>query len=483
MTGQDLTTTAIITLENFLADNIQFNDFDDAIRYINLVLSEKSDRNILDYLNRQIKTKEQVFEYFVGKINNLPEDSMKILKKTLYKLDSESLNRLYFKNRILEFVDDLWGKETITNLIQFKYSESPEEAMIEPLKDFRETIIDFCYTDIIFDDRFKRVVKDERKNIIASDTDSVFINLNNYILKTTNDLGLDPDNEDQQMIVMNIFVNVITEALKITFNSLTRNMGLIKEYSPIINMKSEFLYKRIMSTRNKKQYAGLITAELGKLLNKPVLDIKGLSIRKTNVPKRLRKQFTTILTDDILDAKEIDLKRVINEFDNLGVEVEESLKRGELLYSLPKSIENFDTYKDPSSLEPVRGAMIWNALEPENQIVPPEKCNLIKLKGYDKNDPLLKAMEKTHPDKYNSIMRVVFNEGVDNPTIDISRFGLSVVSIPKSVETFPDYLRPLIDYRSMINNNMTNGYILLESLGIYCDEVATTKYKSNIIEI
>ena len=30
---------------------------------------------------------------------------------------------------------------------------------------------------------------------------------------------------------------------------------------------------------------------------------------------------------------------------------------------------------------------------------------------------------------------------------------------------------------------MTNGYILLESLGVYTEEVKTNKYKSNIIEI
>ena len=35
------------------------------------------------------------------------------------------------------------------------------------------------------------------------------------------------------------------------------------------------LYKRILLTRNKKNYAGLITGELGRLLDRPVLDIKG----------------------------------------------------------------------------------------------------------------------------------------------------------------------------------------------------------------
>ena len=40
MTGQDLTTTAIISLENFLGDNAKFNDFDDIMHFVNETLSE-----------------------------------------------------------------------------------------------------------------------------------------------------------------------------------------------------------------------------------------------------------------------------------------------------------------------------------------------------------------------------------------------------------------------------------------------------------
>jgi hypothetical protein len=482
MTGQDLTTTAIITLENFLADNVDFNDFDDVIRYINYTLAEKYSEPILKYLDKRVRSKEDLMTYLLNKTRFMSTNGKESLEKVLDKLDLNQTNILYYKNRILDFVDDTWGRNMLLNLTTFKYTEAPEEGMKEALNEFKKVIIDFCYSDLIFDDRFKRVVKDARKNIIASDTDSVFINFNNYILKTTKDLGLDVGNEEQQMTVMNIYIDIVTEALHKTFDRLTGNLGLLEKYKPLINMKSEFTYKRIMTTRNKKNYSGIITAELGKLI-KPVLDIKGLSIRKTNVPKKLRKQFTEILTDDVLKAKEIKLKEIINKFDDLGTEVEASVRKGELLYSLPKSIEVFDKYKDPSAIEPVRGAIIWNALEPEDQIIPPEKVNMLKLKAVDKNDPDLLKMRLKFPDKYNAIMKIVFNEGVQDPKVDISRFGFNAITIPKSVEKIPEYLLPLIDYRSMVNSNISNGYIILESLGVYCDEVKTTKYKSNIIEI
>jgi hypothetical protein len=480
MTGQDLITTSIITLENFLADNVKFEDFDDIINFIEDVLKETHEDQILKYIDIP-KGKEDLKKYLINKTSKHVDEAL--LDKILSKLDMEQINKLYYKNKVIEFINNSFMQEKLKKLTQFKYLETAEEAMVEDLKEFKRIVIEFCFIDMIFEDRFKRSVKDSRKNIIGADTDSNFINLNNYIIEVTKILALDKANSVQQMTIMNIFIDIVTVALEKIFWKVTGNMGIPEEHRKNIAMKSEFLYKRIMTTRNKKSYSGSIIGEFGRLLNKPVLDIKGLSIRKTNVPKKLRRQFTEILTNDVLNAEYIDLKKIITKFDDLGRQVEESLKAGDVEYSLPKSLEQFDNYKVPSTLEPVRGTLVWNALEPDAQIMPPEKVNMLKLKAFDKNSKELQQLKLTHPTKYEAIMRVVFNEGVTDPKIDISRFGLTAIAIPKSVDKIPDYILPLIDYQTMVNNNMTNGYIILESLGIYTEEVKTTKYKSNIIEL
>lgn len=483
MTGQDLTTTAIATLENFLADNQKFNDFDDIMRFITETLSEEQSDTILRYVDEP-KTALEVSEYLLSKTIEIDEVMEEKLDKVLRKMTVEELTRLYYKNKVLEFIfANTYPRNQLEQLLKYEYAERPEEAMIASLKEFKRAVIDFCFSNNLFEDRYKRVIKNERKFVVGSDTDSVFINFNKYVLDVTKEFKLNPENESQQMTIINIFISIVTDILEETFKKMTNNMGLLKEFAPIINMKSEFLFKKMLLTRNKKSYASIITAELGKLLKKPVLDVKGLSIKKTTISKNLRKNFMGILEHSILKSKSIDLKSIIKQFDDLGVQIEESLKKGEILYLLPKNLESIDGYKDPSTLEPVRGAIIWNALEPENQIVPPEKINLLKLTVFDKNDPKLQTLRQKYPDKYNTIMRIVFNEGVENPKIDIARFGLSTIAIPKSVEHIPEYLRPLIDYKTMVNKNMTNGFILLESLGVYTEEVKTNKYKSNIIEI
>ena len=185
-----------------------------------------------------------------------------------------------------------------------------------------------------------------------------------------------------------------------------------------------------MLTRNKKSYAGIITAELGKILSKPVLDMKGLSIRKTTVPKTLRKKFTNILQEDVLKTDKIKLREIIEKYDDIEALIEESLKNGNTEYVLPKNTEVIESYAAPDTIEPVRAVLIWNALEPEDQIIPPEKINMLKLNCQDENDPRLQILKQTHPDKYEALMKVVFNHNVTTPKIDISRFGFSCVALP-----------------------------------------------------
>lgn len=208
-----------------------------------------------------------------------------------------------------------------------------------------------------------------------------------------------------------------------------------------------------------------------------------LSIKKSNVPKKLRKEFTKILKEDILESEKIDLKNILTKYDNIGSAIENSIKTGSIEYTLPKNVELITNYKAPDTIEPVRAVLTWNALEPENQIVPPEKINMLKLNCFTPDDPRLIELSKTHPDKCEAILKTVFNIGITKQQLDFSRFGFSAIAIPKGLSKIPEYLIPFIDFKNMVNTNMTNGYILLESLGIYVEDVNTVKYKSNIIRI
>ena len=503
MTGVDLITTSIICMEEFLSNNVPFSDTDDALTFISNTINDECKFNIMDYLDEPV-SKDTLMKYLLNHVKEGVELDEKIISDIIDGLSPEIINRLYYKNQILELVKNSWFKDKLNKMSEFVYAEQPAKEMEEDLNEFKDKIIQFCYYDHLFEDRYKRSMKDKRKSIITIDTDSNFINLDKYVHDVTDLLKLDPENETQQMTVMNIFINVTTEVLKKIFWNLTTNMGLIDRCKPIINMKSEFIYKRILLTKNKKNYGGIITGELGKLLTKPALDIKGLAIRKTTVSKMLRNEFTSILENDILSAKQIDLKSIIDKYDRLGERVEASLRNGSTEYAIPGKCEIFDNYSNPVQMRAVRGITVWNALEMENQIIPPDKVNLLdlneklfepfrKLEHLENmpmllNDPdvsqELKDLIIKYPEKAKIIAKVAYNvDNSDANALDISKFGMGCLAIPKGDEKSPEYILPFIDYTGMVNKSMTNGYILLESIGIYISDVSLTKYKSNIIQI
>jgi hypothetical protein len=478
MTGQDIITTSIVAMEGFLANNNKFIDTDDAITFISNVKQEKRTFNILEYLDHK-PSYDETFEYLSHHCEKPDSINLEILSMYLKGLSDEEMARVYYKNRLQDLIFD--NSYFLEKLKSFAFEEGSNNT--EEFYMFRDMVVEICYYDHLYEDRYRRALKNTRKSVIVVDTDSNFININDYMVRASECFGI-ANGDPNQLNIMNAFIDVVTKVLEKTFWTFTSNMNLIDRCKPIINMKSEFIYRRILLTENKKNYSGIIIAELGKLLKSPQMDTKGLAaIKKTNVPKKLRREFAEILRGDILEAEKIDLVKILGKYDQLSDNIKTSLAERNTEYLLPKNAEIIETYAAPDQIEPIRGIIAWNALEPESQIVLPEKVNLLKLKELPKDAPEFMELKDKYPDKYSALMKAVYNEGVTAPKLDISRFGFSSVAIPKSVEKIPEYLIPFIDYLAMTNNNMSNGYIILKSLGIYIAQVEKFQYKSNIVKL
>jgi len=230
-----------------------------------------------------------------------------------------------------------------------------------------------------------------------------------------------------------------------------------------------------------------------------------LPIRKSVVPKDLREEFTSFLLNDILLKDKIDFKNIMKNYDSIINKVDTSLHNGESTYLIPANLAIFENYAFPERMQQVRGAIVWNALEKENQINPPEKVNLIKLTGdvtvtrkknetndeyyarledaIDKN-PGFHEFKTKYPDKYKIVMETVYNKGLSEEQIksriDFSDKGFAVIAVPKDLDRIPEYLLPLVDYTEMIKTNTAAGNTLIGALGIYIDG---ENNKSNIIKL
>lgn len=172
LTGQDLITTSIITLERFLSDNVAPEDLDDVMTFVKTVTEEEKKYNILDYADRAI-TADELSDYFM-KVSK-KELNKEFLDKIISKLSDEEITRIYYKNKVLELCAQKKVKEMLREMLKYSFAgEEPEEAMKPLLEEFKNLIIDLCFTDQIIEDRFKRATNDIRHSITTIDTDLIF---------------------------------------------------------------------------------------------------------------------------------------------------------------------------------------------------------------------------------------------------------------------------------------------------------------------
>lgn len=502
LSGQDIITTSIIAMESFLGNNCKFEDLDDCIDFINNITNDSYKHCISEYLDKNV-TKQELLEYLINHTKNQSENLAIYLSSILDNIEStygsEMLNRIYYKNQVVALLlNNSKLKTDMFNRIKDGYKND---------NDYAKMICDFTFYDHILEDRFKRANKQTRNSVIVVDTDSNFLYLDNQIQATIRELGL-PSGEQTELEVMNLFIDLSTEALRRIFWVFTTNLGIEDDYKPIINMKNEFVYSKLLTTKNKKHYAGLLLAELGKRINKPAesrMDIKGLPIRKSVVPKPLREAFTEYLLNDILVPENISMRNIVQKYDKIVESVRDSLEKGEVDFLIPAKVELIENYKFPERIQQVRGMIVWNSLEPDNVIIPPDNINLIKLKTgiytprivgkknqedepleaywtrleeFLLNTPEYKFLKDNYPDKFNTILKVVYGKG-KKTGLDFADKGFAVIAIPKETE-IPEYIIPLIDYSTMVESNTAAGTTLIGSLGIYCTK---GKRKSNIIKL
>jgi hypothetical protein len=162
-TGQDIITTSIVALENFMENNVPFNDADEILTFINNVISEDYSNNILDWC--ESKTEDEVYDYLIGHMKD-PKES-RVVKLTLSNLSEEDLNKIYYKNQFYEVIEQNKIKYLFEKMAGLEYGEHPSDELKPHLNKAKELLMEFVYYDYPIEDRWVRINKDQRDSVIV----------------------------------------------------------------------------------------------------------------------------------------------------------------------------------------------------------------------------------------------------------------------------------------------------------------------------
>lgn len=491
MTGQDIITSSICAMESFMTNSNKLYSMDDFYDFIRNCISDECRFNIDEYIDRSVSS-DKFNQYILTLFRDESCYNESIVIKACNKLTEHQRNIIYYKNQLLELYKNKYFIDLILDLTKQPYileaSNDEEQKIYDEYKDkyqlLKDLTCEFVFYNHILDDRMERAVRNRRDTIKVVDTDSNFIYADNQIEAIANTIG--KNDEDTKFAILNLVIDVCQEVEKYVFETLTKNFKIDEKYRPIINMKNEFVYKTLLITQNKKSYAGWLKSKLGKRIDgndeETHLDMKGMSIKKTTVNKAVREALQKLLIEDILQSDKISLMDVVNKYDEIYESIETALKQGNADYLIPKQANVLSNYDDPYGEEVIRGVTVWNLLEPDLSIIPPEKTKLLKLKVRTNfNDPDFQLWKTKYPEKYRKICKNIFEATEQDDTFRMKKFGFDVIAIPYDLEQIPDYIIPLADIDDMIKKQISNGNIILKAIGIICNDTDSTA--SNIVEI
>lgn len=452
LTAQSVISTAEQTFEAFLADNYVFLNLTELIEWIRSIL--KKDFYLDDFIVR-VK-RQDVIQHLLSRILNKEENDEEILQNYLTDCTVDELTFLYYKNNMIEFIENHNPvKDMITDILEkvenydhvnekdpqwlryipskhydefknqsakkwnkfvnkemFMDPNSPPDSIIKELDVLSECIIKYVYTEYLSFDRIYRLKNFFRNTVTVIDTDSNFLSLDilmNYLLNSV----IEPDGygrtqRHNEFVLINTITFIITKIIRITLDFYGKQSNIPEEYRGRFDMKNEFFDELLVIAEKKKRYITKQTLREGNYNNPPKIDTKGFDFKKATTSEYAEKVFNQLIKDYVVTPEHVDVKSLINGLRAFKKEIITSIRNGERKFLPNGNAKEFGAYKEPGREQSVRGVLAWNYLYPDNQIELPAKISLVKMNIFSEED--MEDLERTHPEIYQTIMDKIFND-------------------------------------------------------------------------
>jgi hypothetical protein len=486
--GYTIITSGVMFLEALMENNIQFESTNDAIRFIEecAIHASKYEDPIAEWLDDPNAITPEILIDYLTKTKCA--EGCYIDRQPIVQMvntcTQEFINRIYYTNNLKAFlfqdkVADLLGQCYDQN---FTDPNVPTEQIKVPMGKINDLVRKYVAHPFVKFNRSEIVKRLKRRSVLLVDSDSLFAYLGKFITETFEELfEVDPEvrnTKEHKIAVAHIGNNIIANMIQDILDAVTSGLSVSEDYQKHINMKSEFLFRRLVMTPNKKNYASIVMVREGKVFDTPKPDIKGLDLKKVSTNAKTRKFFTQVLYDEYLFTDTINPKNILRKFVEFENEIYSSLtQKLNTDFLKPGKFTNFTAYKSPTANSVCKAVILWNAMYPNDQIQPYSKVYMLPISQIRGTDDLESIREK-FATEYNNASKV-FTNNADY----FEKSGAKFIAIPKRIDKIPEALVGLIDFNKIVEDNTRADYPLMGSLGFQIQSIGSGKTFSSFIEV
>lgn len=186
-----------------------------------------------------------------------------------------------------------------------------------------------------------------RKVAVVSDTDSTIFTTSKWVDWY---LGEGEHTRSEVMAIAGAVAYIDTQALAHTLAQLSRHLGVEDSKLFRLSMKSEFYMECIGVANKTKHYFSYVRACEGDVYPKAKLDLKGVNLKNSRLPKRvtqLLREYIQWIMDNALKSQRPNMSAVLETPAKLAHEMVGSLKAGGIEFLMNAQIKQAGAYKSP----------------------------------------------------------------------------------------------------------------------------------------
>ena len=534
--GRNIISSAINGVENFVGDSMWFensSDLNNCLVNIHREFMNKTGGHLTPEALAMFEANmnleelpEKTLTRWVSKcIFEISSEEVAHLKEIFTNMSKDELLMMYFKNNWLEFSKLHFMKAKNRELIErnkvplmfceddsYGYGDTKEEKELS-----RKSILPILHENwgffelfVLYDypifDRLRKALYIDKNRSLYTDTDSVFISLDEYMKYLSEEVFNDPSElgftkDEMKFTTANVALSYINRMITRAMHTLCVSQNITEDYSPILAMKNEFYFSRIMFCDVKKRYISNALLQEGQLLGNGLgmAEIKGMDFKKAGTKPFVREFYTKMALEDIMYPDEIDPGAVFTKMMQMRADMIRSIKEGNMEYFKQATVKSPEHYKTPFSVQGYTAITLWNTLMPDKALELPTDVNIVPIVNltYPKpvksevpnrvvaRDPDTYPKIQKYKERYPSAYQKIYNAIYTNPNPLIRHMNLSSIAIPKNLDyELPNFITDLYDITGVINNVMTLGLPILKSIGIKTFQVSTNlEHMSNMISL
>lgn len=180
---------------------------------------------------------------------------------------------------------------------------------------------------------------------VVSDTDSTMMSVQWWAQWYT---GSDYSGEEATRVA-DMFIYLSVQHMSHLMASMSVNMGVAKDRIFLYAMKNEFKFASFALTTKAKHYFALITSQEGTIYTDPELEVKGVSLRTSNIPPIVMDEFRRTVKDlsqKVADEEKLELIPLMEKVAQIEHDVADSVRLGKADYLKTIGVKSRDAYSD-----------------------------------------------------------------------------------------------------------------------------------------